>query len=145
MRPARAHLCTVFTLTLSAFASSALVSRGRGPGTSDMVGGVPGRSYLERTDHVYNYPYLSCCVRMFDTMADMAFWVTELPGGGFAMGEASDEAEARLMIARQQGRASVSWSQRAERYRWTVVLDDGKTSHGWAENRTKRGGSSRKP
>jgi hypothetical protein len=70
---------------------------------------------------------------MFDTLSSMAFWVTELPGGGFAMGDASDEAEARVMIARQQGRASVNWSQRAERYRWTVVLDDGKTSHGWAE------------
>jgi hypothetical protein len=65
------------------------------------------------------------------------------------MGEAADAAEARVMIARQQGRASVNWSQRAERYRWTVVPDcdhvergdpcprgcggTGKTSHGWAE------------
>jgi hypothetical protein len=45
------------------------------------------------------------------------------------MGETSDEAEARLEIARAQGRASVNWSERAERYRWTVVLDEGKTSH----------------
>src|SRR5438093_308580 len=43
----------------------------------------------------------------------MAFWMTELPGGGFAMGEAPDEAEARLMIAREQGRASVSRNERA--------------------------------
>jgi hypothetical protein len=50
------------------------------------------------------------------------------------MGEATDEAEARLMIVRQQGRASVKWSERAERYRWTVVLDEGKTSHGWADS-----------
>jgi len=52
------------------------------------------------------------------------------------MGEAADEAEARLMIVRQQGRAAVNWSERAERYRWTVVLDEGKTStsHGWAES-----------
>lgn len=50
------------------------------------------------------------------------------------MGEAADEAEARLMIARRQGRASVTWSERAGRYRWTVVLDEGKTSHGWAES-----------
>ncbi len=50
------------------------------------------------------------------------------------MGEAPDEAEARLMIVRQQGRASVTWSERADRYRWTVVLDEGKTSHGWAES-----------
>jgi hypothetical protein len=64
----------------------------------------------------------------------VAFWVTELPGGGFAMGEAADEAEARLMIVRQQGRASVTWSERAKRYRWTVVLDEGKTSHGWADS-----------
>jgi hypothetical protein len=49
------------------------------------------------------------------------------------MGEAADEAEARLMIVRQQGRASVTWSARFLRYRWTVVLDEGKTSHGWAE------------
>jgi hypothetical protein len=64
----------------------------------------------------------------------MAFWMTEVPGGGFAMGEAPDEAEARLMIAREQGRASVSWNERAGRYRWTVVLDGGKSSHGWAES-----------
>ncbi len=49
------------------------------------------------------------------------------------MGEAPDEAEARLMIMRQQGRASVTFSARSGRYRWTVVLDEGKTSHGWAE------------
>ena len=65
----------------------------------------------------------------------MAFWLTELPEGGFAMGEAADEAEARLMIARSQNRASVTWSERAERYRWTVVLDGGKTHHGWADSR----------
>ena len=52
----------------------------------------------------------------------MALWFTELPEGGFAVGEAADEAEARLMIVRQQNRASVNWSERAERYRWTVVL-----------------------
>jgi hypothetical protein len=50
------------------------------------------------------------------------------------MGEAADEAEARLMIVRQQNRASVTWNERAERYRWTVVLDGGKTSHGWADS-----------
>ncbi len=50
------------------------------------------------------------------------------------MGEAADEAEARMMIAREQGRASVTWSERTLRYRWTVVLDEGgKTSHGWAD------------
>jgi hypothetical protein len=32
----------------------------------------------------------------------MAFWMTELPGGGFAMGEAPDEVQARAMIERQQ-------------------------------------------
>jgi hypothetical protein len=79
----------------------------------------------------------------------VAFWVTELPAGGMAMGEAADEAEARVMIAREQGRASVNWSQRSMRYRWTVVLDcdhagsghacprscggTGKTSTGWAD------------
>jgi hypothetical protein len=88
----------------------------------------------------------------------VAFWMTELPGGGFAMGEAPDEAEARLQITRQQGRASVTFNQRTGRYRWTVVLDEGKTSHGWAEtedegwwfvkeavNRPFRGTHHRKP
>jgi hypothetical protein len=64
----------------------------------------------------------------------VAFWVTELPEGGFAMGEAADEADARLMITRMQGRASVRWSERAEQYRWTVLLDGGKTHHGWADS-----------
>jgi hypothetical protein len=63
----------------------------------------------------------------------MALWFAEVPGG-FAMGEARDEAEARLMIAREQNRASVSWSERAEQYRWTVVVDGGKTHHGWADS-----------
>jgi hypothetical protein len=71
---------------------------------------------------------------MFDRLTNMAFWMTETAGGGFAMGEAADEAEARMMIAREQGRASVTWSERTLRYRWTVVLDEGgKTSHGWAD------------
>ena len=61
----------------------------------------------------------------------MVFWMTETPEG-FAMGEAADEAEARLMIAAQQ-RGSVTWNERTGRYRWTVVLDDGKSSHGWAD------------
>ena len=71
----------------------------------------------------------------------MAFWMTELPGGGFAMGEAPDEAEARLQVTRQQGRASVTFHERTGRYRWTVVLDEGKTSHGWRRRRTRGGGS----
>ena len=50
------------------------------------------------------------------------------------MGEAADEAQARLEIARGQGRASVTFNQRTGRYRWTVVLDEGKTSHGWADS-----------
>ncbi|MGH8963935.1 MAG: hypothetical protein ACRDXB_01210 [Actinomycetes bacterium] len=62
----------------------------------------------------------------------MALWMTELPGGGYAMGEAEDEAEARLMIESQQ-RGSVVFNERTGRYRWTVVLDGGKTSHGWAD------------
>jgi hypothetical protein len=63
----------------------------------------------------------------------MAFWMTRTADGGFAMGEAADEAEARLAIARAQGRASVGFDQRSGRYRWTVVVDEGKTSHGWAD------------
>ena len=95
---------------------------------------------------------------VLSTLARVAFWVTELPGGGFAMGEAADEAAARLQIVRQQGRASVTFSARTGRYRWTVVLDEGKTSHGWAEteaegwwfvkeavNRPYRGTHYRKP
>jgi hypothetical protein len=74
------------------------------------------------------------------------------------MGEAADEAEARLEIARAQGRASVNFSERSGRYRWTVVLDGGKSSHGWADteadawwfvkeavNRPFRGTHHRKP
>ena len=65
----------------------------------------------------------------------MAFWITEVPGG-LAMGEAADEAEARLMIESQQ-RGSVTWHEGrddpAGRWRWTVVLDGDKTHHGWAE------------
>jgi hypothetical protein len=49
-------------------------------------------------------------------------------------GEAADEAEARLMIARQQDRVSVRWSERAERYRWIVVAEGGKSHHGWADS-----------
>jgi hypothetical protein len=88
----------------------------------------------------------------------VAFWMTELPGGGFAMGEAPDEAEARLQITRQQERASVTFHERTGRFRWTVVLEEGKTSHGWAEteeegwwfvkeavNRPFRGTHHRKP
>ena len=63
----------------------------------------------------------------------MAFWITELPKGGFAVGEAANEAEARLMIECQQ-RGSVRWNEHAERYRWTVVMDGGKTHHGWADS-----------
>jgi hypothetical protein len=74
------------------------------------------------------------------------------------MGEAADEAAARLEIARAQGRASVRFSERSGRYRWTVVLDEGKSSHGWADtedeawwfvkevvNRPFRGTHHRKP
>jgi hypothetical protein len=74
-----------------------------------------------------NWHMLSC----------MAFWITATGDGGMAMGEAADEAEARVMIARVQGRASVNWSERSMRYRWTVVLDDGKTSTGWAETESE--------
>jgi hypothetical protein len=61
----------------------------------------------------------------------VAFWMTETAEGGFAM------AEARLEIARAQGRASVNWSERSMRYRWTVVVDDDKTHHGWAESESE--------
>jgi hypothetical protein len=63
----------------------------------------------------------------------MVFWMAEV-GGGFAMGEAADEAEARLMIESQQ-RGSVTFNEATGRYRWTVVLDGGKSSHGYAETR----------
>jgi hypothetical protein len=74
------------------------------------------------------------------------------------MGEAADEADARLEITRAQGRASVRFSERSGRYRWTVVLDEGESSHGWADtedeawwfvkeavNRPFRGTHHRKP
>jgi hypothetical protein len=51
---------------------------------------------------------------------------------GLVAGSAECEAEARLMIESQQ-RGSVNWIESAERYRWTVVLDGGKTSTGWAD------------
>jgi hypothetical protein len=48
----------------------------------------------------------------------------------------SDEAEARRMIAQAQGpeqdRASVTWNERQEQWRWTVVVARGKIAHGWA-------------
>ena len=49
------------------------------------------------------------------------------------MGEARNEQDARLEIARAQGRASVNFNERSGRFRWTVVLDGGKSSHGWAD------------
>jgi hypothetical protein len=58
--------------------------------------------------------------------------MTETTEGGFAMGEAENEAEARLMIDSQQ-RGTVTFNEQSSRYRWTVVLDEGKTSHGWAD------------
>jgi hypothetical protein len=71
---------------------------------------------------------------MFDTLPCMAFWVGEGPEGGTVMGEAPSEREAWLAVESQQ-RGSVSFNERTGRYRWTVVLDDGKTSHGWADTR----------
>jgi hypothetical protein len=65
-------------------------------------------------------------------MSLMAFWVATTGDGGMAMGEAADETEARLMIESQQ-RGSVTFNEQSGRYRWTVVMDGGKTSHGWAE------------
>ncbi|WP_143517455.1 hypothetical protein [Pseudonocardia sp. MH-G8] len=62
----------------------------------------------------------------------MAFWITVTRDGGMAMGEAADEAEARLMIESQQ-RGSVNFNERTGRYRWAVVAGDGKSSHGWAD------------
>lgn len=70
---------------------------------------------------------------MSDIVRPVAFWMTEVPGGGFAMGEAPDEAQARVEIAQSQGRASVVFHERSGRYRWTVVVDEGKSAHGWAE------------
>jgi hypothetical protein len=72
---------------------------------------------------------------MFDTLPNMAaLWITATSDGGVAMGEAADEAEARLMIESQQ-RGSVTFNEQTGRYRWTVVLDGGKTSHGYADTR----------
>jgi len=60
------------------------------------------------------------------------------------MGEAADEADARVEIARAQGRASVNFCERGGRYRWTVVLDGGKSSQAGPTRRRTRGGSSRR-
>jgi hypothetical protein len=35
--------------------------------------------------------------------------------------------------AQLQERASVTWRESAERWRWTVVADGQKTHHGWAD------------
>src|ERR1700754_2265264 len=75
-------------------------------------------------------PIMGHAGSLWATMGYMVFWMTELPGGGLAMGEAADEAESRLMIEAQQ-RGPVTWNERAERYRWTVVVDGGTTHHGW--------------
>jgi hypothetical protein len=40
----------------------------------------------------------------------MALWITELPSGGAAYGEAPDEAEAWRMVESQQ-RGSVTWNE----------------------------------
>jgi hypothetical protein len=58
-------------------------------------------------------------------VAVVAFWVTELPGGGFAMGEAADAAEARVMIA-PGARPGVGDVQRALR----PVPVDGRAGRG---------------
>jgi hypothetical protein len=71
------------------------------------------------------------------TLSLVALWITELPGGGVAFGEAADEAEARTMIESQE-RGSVTWREGRDnapgRWRWTVVQDGGKTHHGWADS-----------
>jgi hypothetical protein len=94
---------------------------------------------------------------MFDTISNVAFWITATRDGGMAMGDAPNEEEARLMIESQQ-RGSVTLNERSGRYRWTVVLDSGKSSHGWADterdawwfvkealNRAHRGTTYRRP
>ena len=50
------------------------------------------------------------------------------------MGEAPDEAQARAMIEGRR-RASVTFHERTGRYRWAVIPDHGKSSHGWADTR----------
>ncbi|WP_433272840.1 hypothetical protein ACQPZA_20615 [Pseudonocardia xinjiangensis] len=63
----------------------------------------------------------------------MALGMADLPDGRRVIGEAADQGEARRMIEREQGRESVSWDPRRQAWRWTLVQDDGKTHHGWAE------------
>jgi hypothetical protein len=72
---------------------------------------------------------------MFDTLPNMAFWTAQTPDGRSVVGTAADEREARMMIDKitLQDRASVTWRESAERWRWTVVVDGSKTSHGWAD------------
>jgi hypothetical protein len=66
----------------------------------------------------------------------VAMWMSELPDGRQVIGEAADEREAFRMIE-DQSRASVTWREGRGNapgsYRWTMVADDGKTQHGWAD------------
>ena len=48
------------------------------------------------------------------------------------IGEAPSERKAWLAAESQQ-RGTVSFNEQSGRYRWTVLLDPGKTSHGYAE------------
>jgi hypothetical protein len=63
--------------------------------------------------------------------------MAELPAGRQAIGEAADEAEARRMTGQEQSREVVSWHPERQQWRWTLVVDGGKTHHGWAETRAK--------
>jgi hypothetical protein len=63
--------------------------------------------------------------------------MAELPDGRQVIGETADEAEARRMIEDEQCRESVSWHSERQQWRWTLVIDGGKTHHGWAETRPK--------
>ncbi|NMH79275.1 hypothetical protein [Pseudonocardia xinjiangensis] len=68
-------------------------------------------------------------------LSAVAMWMAELPDGRQVIGGAANEAEARRMIEREQGRESVAWHLGRQQWRWTLVVEGGKTHHGWAESR----------
>ena len=67
----------------------------------------------------------------------MALWMTETPDGRIVIGEAPDEAEALTLIEREQSRESVSWNEERQQWRWTLVIDGGKTHQGWEDTKPK--------
>jgi hypothetical protein len=93
------------------------------------------------TDAGKDWRAKSRCGGVACSLAVVALWFTETPDGRTVIGEAANKAEAFRMIENQQhsqARGSVTWHEgrgnAPGRWRWTAVLHDGKTSHGWADD-----------